>query len=117
MVSPVLDTARSAPLANQVPRLLVGLDPSGAPVGIDDHLARWGELPLRRARTSLIDDLEASGLAGHGGAWFPVAIKWRSVRGSVLRRPVVVVNAAEGEPASSKDELLMARVPDRKSVV
>lgn len=111
MVSPVLDTARSAPLANQVPRLLVGLDPSGAPVGIDDHLARWGELPLRRARTSLIDDLEASGLAGHGGAWFPVATKWRSVRGSVLRRPVVVVNAAEGEPASSKDELLMTRVP------
>jgi NADH:ubiquinone oxidoreductase subunit F (NADH-binding) len=89
----------------------VGLDPSGAPASLDDHLARWGELALRRARTSLIDDLEASGLAGHGGAWFPVATKWRSVRGTTLRRPVVVVNAAEGEPASSKDELLMARLP------
>jgi len=97
--------------ANEVPRLLSGLDTSGTPVGLDEHLARWGPVSFRHAGTSLIDDLEASGLAGHGGAWFPVGVKWRSVRSGLLKRPVVVANAAEGEPASSKDELLVARLP------
>ena len=94
-----------------VPRLLSGLDQAGAPVGLDEHLARWGPVSWGHAQSSLLDDLEASGLAGHGGAWFPVSVKWRSVRGGLLKRPVVVANAAEGEPASSKDELLMARLP------
>jgi NADH:ubiquinone oxidoreductase subunit F (NADH-binding) len=63
------------------------------------------------ASVDLVDKLAVSGLAGHGGAWFPVATKWRSVRGGRLRRPIVVGNGAEGEPASSKDALLLARVP------
>ena len=48
---------------------------------------------------------------GHGGAWFPVAAKWRAVAGASRRRPVVVANGAEGEPASHKDALLLARAP------
>jgi NADH:ubiquinone oxidoreductase subunit F (NADH-binding) len=111
MNTPVLAPLPQAPVANGVPRLLLGLDPTGTPVGIEQHLAQWGALSWRNTRASLLDDLEASGLVGHGGAWFPVATKWRSVRGGVLRRPVVVANAAEGEPASSKDELLMACLP------
>ena len=59
----------------------------------------------------LIDELEASGLVGHGGAWFPVAAKWRAVAGASRRRPVVVANGAEGEPASRKDALLLSRAP------
>jgi NADH:ubiquinone oxidoreductase subunit F (NADH-binding) len=39
-----------------------------------------------------------------------VATKWRAVAGRG-RRPVVVANGAEGEPASAKDALLLSRAP------
>ncbi|HWF22372.1 MAG TPA: NADH-ubiquinone oxidoreductase-F iron-sulfur binding region domain-containing protein [Acidimicrobiales bacterium] len=97
--------------ATALPRLLAGLRPDGAVVGIDEHLARWGPAPLQIAGTDLIDALGASGLTGHGGAWFPVATKWRSIRHGRLRHTVVVGNGAEGEPASVKDALLLTRLP------
>ena len=54
--------------------------------------------------------LEASGLAGRGGAGFPAAVKL-----AVAQRGgpggTVVVNAMEGEPASDKDKLLLIRSP------
>ena len=91
-------------------RLLHGLVGVGAPdPGLGMHLDRWGALRSQPRR--LVDELEASGLAGHGGAWFPVAAKWRAVAGASRRRPVVVANGAEGEPASHKDALLLARAP------
>ncbi len=91
-------------------RLLHGLVGGSAPdPGLRTHLDRWGELHHRPQQ--LIDELEASGLVGHGGAWFPVAAKWRAVAGVTRRRPVVVANGAEGEPASRKDALLVARAP------
>lgn len=91
-------------------RLLSGLRLDDAPVGLAEHLERWGPFPRKWARSSLIDEVDASGLAGHGGAWFPVATKWRDVhRGR--RAPVVVANGSEGEPASEKDALLLSRVP------
>jgi NADH-quinone oxidoreductase subunit F len=54
----------------------------------------------------LIEDVEASGLRGRGGAWFPAARKWRSVRAEG-GEPVVVGNGAEGEPGSIKDRHIM----------
>lgn len=101
----------AVPSARAVPRLLAGVGDGEAPLGLHAHLAQWGHLPLRALRTGLVPELEASGLAGHGGAWFPTGAKWRSIGGHGSRRPVVVANAAEGEPASSKDELLLARAP------
>ncbi|MGH8996191.1 MAG: NADH-ubiquinone oxidoreductase-F iron-sulfur binding region domain-containing protein [Acidimicrobiales bacterium] len=100
-----------APEATGLPRLLAGTTANGATVSIEDHLSRWGAPPVRTAGADLIDKLSAAGLAGHGGAWFPVATKWRSIRGGRLRRPIVVGNGAEGEPASSKDALLLAQLP------
>jgi len=47
-------------------------------------------------------------LRGRGGAGFPLAIKLAS---AARRRAVVVVNAAEGEPASYKDAALMTLAP------
>jgi NADH:ubiquinone oxidoreductase subunit F (NADH-binding) len=92
-----------------MPRLLSGLEETTGPVALDEHLDRWGVLDLSAGR-ALIDQVEASGLVGHGGAWFPVAAKWRAV-GRRGRRPVVVANGAEGEPASAKDSLLLSRAP------
>jgi NADH:ubiquinone oxidoreductase subunit F (NADH-binding) len=89
-------------------RLLHGLGGGTADPSLDSHLDRWGPL---KASARLLDQLEASGLAGHGGAWFPVATKWRGVASGSRRRPVVVANGAEGEPASQKDALLLTRAP------
>ena len=54
--------------------------------------------------------LEASGLAGRGGAGFPAAIKL-AVAHAAGAGGTVVVNAMEGEPASDKDKLLLIRSP------
>lgn len=94
-----------------MPRLLAGVEPNGGAIGLDEHVARWGALDYRQIGGALVDEVEASGLVGHGGAWFPVATKWRSIVSSGARRPVVVANGAEGEPASSKDALLLTRMP------
>jgi len=91
-----------------LPRVLAGLDMRRS-IPLREHLARHGRLELRRGE--LAPELEASGLSGRGGAGFPVARKVRAVaerRG----RPVVVVNAAEGEPTSGKDKLLLRHLPN-----
>ncbi|MGH2899900.1 MAG: NADH-ubiquinone oxidoreductase-F iron-sulfur binding region domain-containing protein, partial [Solirubrobacteraceae bacterium] len=94
------------------PRLLAGPSLAGDdPEGFGDHLARLGEVPRDRARHGLIEALEASGLLGRGGAGFPVGRKWRSMAERRDGRAVVVVNGAEGEPASFKDRVLMASRP------
>ena len=53
--------------------------------------------------------LEASGLAGRGGAGFPAAIKL-AVAHAAGRGGTIVVNGMEGEPASDKDKLLLHAV-------
>lgn len=91
-----------------VPRLLAGIH-DVAPASLGSHLERWGMLPPLDGG-QVLAEVAASGLAGHGGAWFPVAEKWRAVA-SHRRRPVVVANGSEGEPASSKDAVLLTRAP------
>ncbi len=98
--------AKTAPETGR--RLLHGLAGGTSDPGLETHLGRWGEL---RPRHHLIDELDASGLVGHGGAWFPVSTKWRAVAAGGRRRAVVVANGAEGEPASKKDALLLAHAP------
>jgi NADH:ubiquinone oxidoreductase subunit F (NADH-binding) len=92
-----------------LPRLLAGLDPSGAPMTLAEHARVHGELPRRDPR-ELIESIERSGLRGRGGADFPTAQKLGAV---AARRRVsaVVVNGSETEPASSKDRLLLSRMP------
>ncbi len=94
-------------------RLLRGLGGADEPLSWSEHVARWGPLELHGRRTgrALLDEFHRSGLRGHGGAWFPVAVKWEAVASKRLGRPVVVGNGAEGEPASAKDRLLLARAP------
>ncbi|MFI5041403.1 MAG: NADH-ubiquinone oxidoreductase-F iron-sulfur binding region domain-containing protein [Acidimicrobiales bacterium] len=87
--------------------LLPSLFPPAPAVKLAEHLAHFGPAPTRGA--SLIDDVEAAGLRGRGGAGFPTAIKMRAVAAD--RRPVVVANGTEGEPASAKDKTLMSTVP------
>jgi NADH-quinone oxidoreductase subunit F len=50
---------------------------------LDEYLARGGGKGLETARQveplALIEELEASGLRGRGGAGFPTGVKWRTV--------------------------------------
>jgi NADH:ubiquinone oxidoreductase subunit F (NADH-binding) len=74
-----------------------------------EHLRVHGELP-RRSPHELIESIERSGLRGRGGADFPTARKLRAVA-SRRRVSAVVVNGSETEPASTKDRLLLSRMP------
>ena len=76
---------------------------------IDDHLRRFGRLPAGGGW--LVDVLKESGLRGRGGAWFPTWRKWADVARHSRGRSVVVINASEGEPLSSKDRTLISLRP------
>jgi NADH:ubiquinone oxidoreductase subunit F (NADH-binding) len=102
--------------APALPRLLAGIPAYGA-MHLDEHLAIHGQAPLARGRargrrgaSTLIDQLDRSGLRGRGGAGFPTATKMRAVA-TARRRAIVVANAAEGEPASLKDRTLLETLP------
>ncbi|HSK90171.1 MAG TPA: NADH-ubiquinone oxidoreductase-F iron-sulfur binding region domain-containing protein [Euzebyales bacterium] len=83
---------------------------------LDDYLAEGGGDGYRTAvelsPDELIEVVAASGLRGRGGAGFPTGTKWRSIADAAGGDPVYVVcNAAEGEPATFKDRLLLSRNP------
>lgn len=58
-----------------------------------------------------LDLLDASGLAGRGGAGFPTGRKWRAVLEAPGGPKTVVCNADEGEPGCFKDRVLMDEDP------
>ncbi|MEX0959785.1 MAG: NADH-ubiquinone oxidoreductase-F iron-sulfur binding region domain-containing protein [Burkholderiales bacterium] len=66
----------------------------------------------RRSVEDVIDALERAGLRGLGGAGFPAARKWRTVRGYPGPR-LVAVNLDEGEPGTFKDRYYLERDPHR----
>jgi len=102
------------PQATALPRLLGGLGAHDGLRSLERHQGFHGELPVRaepgRPDQSLLDEVRASGLGGRGGAMFPASRKVDAVL-SQRGRPVVVINAAEGEPPSRKDHVLMRGAP------
>ena len=102
--------AGTAPVG--LPRLLAGSRHHAHAVDLRSHRSMMTipPLPLRRPRFDLIDAVESAGLRGRGGGAFPTATKMRAVTEG-NRSSILVVNGSEGEPASSKDRLLMTRLP------
>ncbi|HLM87338.1 MAG TPA: NADH-ubiquinone oxidoreductase-F iron-sulfur binding region domain-containing protein [Solirubrobacteraceae bacterium] len=96
-----------------LPRLLAGVSGHGV-MSLEHHRVVHGTAPLARGRRAhkidLIEQVELAGLRGRGGGGFPAAMKMRAVAAS-RGRPVVLVNAAEGEPASRKDRTLTRALP------
>jgi NADH:ubiquinone oxidoreductase subunit F (NADH-binding) len=91
-------------------RITAGLD-RHTRLDLATHRAEYGPLPDLSA-TDLITIAGQTDLRGRGGAEFPVARKLLAVQaatGGRKRRAVVVVNAAEGEPGSLKDKMLLCR--------
>jgi NADH:ubiquinone oxidoreductase subunit F (NADH-binding) len=88
------------------------LPPADQPADdLASHLARHGPVPYRGGAGRLIPDVRAAGLTGRGGAAFPTYRKLEAVAAAGPGRAVVVGNAAEGEPASHKDEALLRLAP------
>lgn len=82
-----------------------------------DYVKQRGGRGLANARQveaeAIIDEIEAAGLRGRGGAGFPTHRKWRTVaeNRSPILPTTVVVNAAEGEPGTYKDRFILLANP------
>src|SRR5512134_1336900 len=103
----------------EYPSIVFAGTDGGAVTDIDDYVAGGGFSALRKARAMAPDDviaeLDASGLRGRGGAFFPTGRKWSFVpKPEHLEKPhYLVVNADESEPGTFKDREIMLRVPFR----
>jgi NADH:ubiquinone oxidoreductase subunit F (NADH-binding) len=78
------------------------------------HLRAFGPLPTRESQ-AMLAQLEKSGLAGRGGAGFPM---WRKLAAAGVgerrgrgRAPILIANGSEGEPLSWKDAVLLQNAP------
>ena len=91
------------PLLDQAPRSLDEYVAAGGGVGLDVALGASPE--------AVIDEIGKSGLRGRGGAGFPTAEKWRSIRVTGTGARFAVCNGAEGEPATFKDRSLLRTNP------
>jgi NADH:ubiquinone oxidoreductase subunit F (NADH-binding) len=105
-------TVRRAPHRAQLSRLTAGWQDAGRAATLRQHADTYGLLPTssRRDGHSLLDEIAAARLTGRGGAGFPTGVKMRTVASKRGPR-VVVANGMESEPASEKDQALLARAP------
>lgn len=69
------------------------------------------EATLRGSPAATLDVIDASGLAGRGGAGFPTGRKWRAVAEADGNPKTIVCNADEGEPGCFKDRALLDHDP------
>jgi NADH-quinone oxidoreductase subunit F len=90
-------------LLEQVPGSFGDYEAAGGGRGLQTALATW---PV-----AAIGEVAKSGLRGRGGAGFPTGAKWRAVRSVGAGPRFAVCNAAEGEPATFKDRLLLRTNP------
>ena len=74
------------------------------------HSRRLGRLHMPASFEAAVSIAAAAGLTGRGGGEFPFAEKLRAAL-SDRKLPLVVVNGAEGEPASRKDRTLLELRP------
>jgi NADH:ubiquinone oxidoreductase subunit F (NADH-binding) len=88
------------------PRLLAGLDQAER-LDLHAHVSVHGPLP-HSTLERLLAHLDASRLAGRGGAGFSFATKLRALADGPRH---IVVNGTESEPASRKDRTLLRRTP------
>jgi NADH-quinone oxidoreductase subunit F len=89
---------------------------AGEPVrSLDEYRRRGGcrafEQVQRSRPDEIIELIRRAGLRGRGGAGFPTALKWQSLRAIDARTKYMVCNAAEGEPGTFKDRYLLRHNP------
>lgn len=99
------------------PQLKIALRNTGVvdPGSIDDYLKRDGYKGLEKALSmspeQVIEELEASGLRGRGGAGFPTGTKWRSCFEVPSDTKYMICNGDEGDPGAFMDRSIMEGDP------
>ncbi len=85
------------------------------PERIHEYLADGGygalAAALDKEPDKILDEIEASGLRGRGGAGFPTAFKWRAARSSAGSDKLIICNADEGDPGAYMDRTLLESNP------
>jgi len=88
------------------------------PTDLDEYLKHGGFESLRRCIEQLspeqiIEQAQASGLRGRGGAGFPTGVKWAAVRQAQGEKKYIVCNGDEGDPGAFMDRMLLESFPYR----
>jgi NADH-quinone oxidoreductase subunit F len=106
--------ARSVPQAGEPQLRLLRRVGVVSPTDLSAYVGSGGYRALTQAfirgAAGVIDEVEASGLMGRGGAAFPTGVKWRAVAAEAGPKHVVV-NADESEPGTFKDRVLLENDP------
>lgn len=85
------------------------------PLNLSDYAAHGGLEGLKRALAmsgqEIVDEVKTSGLRGRGGAGFPTGIKWQTVHDADAPQKYIVCNADEGDSGTFADRMLMEGDP------
>ncbi|MCG8478696.1 MAG: NADH-quinone oxidoreductase subunit NuoF, partial [Spirochaetales bacterium] len=86
------------------------------PENIEEYIARDGYAALDKVLTEMspedvVNELEASGLRGRGGAGFPTFKKWLFTKQVEAEQKYVVCNADEGDPGAYMDRSILEGDP------
>ncbi len=76
---------------------------------LSDHENCYGSLPDVNSM-QLRSIVQSADLRGRGGAWFPMAAKWRAAI-EAGGAAIVIANGSESEPAAAKDAALLTARP------
>ena len=66
---------------------------------------------LNRTPDEVIQEIQAAGLRGRGGAGFPTGIKWKRARDAHALKKIVICNADEGDPGAYMDRTILESSP------
>jgi NADH:ubiquinone oxidoreductase subunit F (NADH-binding)/(2Fe-2S) ferredoxin/NAD-dependent dihydropyrimidine dehydrogenase PreA subunit len=97
-------------------RIVRGINGYIDPTSIDDYLSRGGyaslaDVLIQDDPMAVIDEVEASGLRGRGGAGFPAGKKWRYCRANPGDRHYIICNGDEGDPGAFMDRAVLEDNP------
>jgi NADH-quinone oxidoreductase subunit F len=82
---------------------------------VQEYIARGGGQGIKKAYATtpeeVIATIKKANLRGRGGAGFPTAIKWGSIRNEPCATKYVACNFSEGEPGTYKDRYFILKNP------
>jgi NADH:ubiquinone oxidoreductase subunit F (NADH-binding)/NADH:ubiquinone oxidoreductase subunit E len=87
------------------------IDPDSLDSALEHGAYQALQAVLKSNPEAILNEVEASGLSGRGGAGFPVGRKWRFVAQAKRTLRYIVCNADESEPLIFKDRVLIDTNP------
>ena len=116
-----LGEQRDTPLSRFLgPQINIATENRGVtnPVDLEGYRKTGGFESLEKCLQEMtpqmvIDEINASGLRGRGGAGFPTGRKWQLVRNQQAKEKFVICNGDEGDPGAFMDRMLLESYPFR----